>query len=429
MDCSQYQNSAATNICLLWDESHLWGIMLLRSLQDMGLPFYIVRSSQVRRRALQSLKPKILLLPGGWASSKARSLGRQGRESIRDYVRAGGHYLGLCGGAGLALQDQEPSLGLCSWSRKPMPQRLPNCSGHMHLNPEKGTWFQELLGEAPLLAPVWWPSQFSPSLYSQGAEILARYHEPGQDFWVADLPLQALDQELLQNWQELYSINLDPGLLKREPAIIQGKLGKGSYLLSYVHLETPCSPQANQCLLQILKAFCQDLPQSAQALTNSWDLRQFPISWPQSELEKAWKQCLQLVQLGQENFLLCWRKPWLLGWRRGVPGFALNTVMAQLTQLLQLPAGRLSQKFWDNRRNELQSLLQGFHSLYTSLLLQERLQLTTQSAAPQPGGSNKLKQQRELLTGSFPGQGGIFGRLTWLLQELLWQQLLDNQNS
>ncbi|MFO8032209.1 MAG: BPL-N domain-containing protein [Desulfohalobiaceae bacterium] len=427
MPPSQDSSSLNSNICLLWDESHLWGVMLLRSLQDMGLPFTLLRSSQIRRKALQRLRPQVLLVPGGWAANKSRSLGRSGREAIRDYVQAGGHYLGFCGGAGLALQDQDTSLGLCSWSRKPMQQRLPNCSGHIKISLEKDSGLRELTGTDSLLAPVWWPSQFDPQLCSSGTKPLARYQEPGQDFWVADLPLQGLDQELLQTWQGLYSINLDPGLLSQEPAIIQGCFGQGNYLLSYVHLETPCSFQANQCLLQILKSLCQGLPTPAQGQTMPWDLRQFHIRWSQPELEKAWQESLKLVQLGQENFLLCWRKPWLLGWRRGVPGFALNTILALLSQSLQMPAGRLSQCYLDSREKELQRLLQGFHSLYTSLLLQERLQLTRQSAAPQPGGSNRLKQQRELLTGPFPGQGGIFGRLSWLLQELLWQQLLDAQ--
>ncbi|MFW6179833.1 MAG: BPL-N domain-containing protein [Desulfohalobiaceae bacterium] len=429
MRSSQHRAGSAAHICLLWDHSHLWGVMLLRALQDMQLPFTVLRSSQIRRGALQLLGPRVLLLPGGWASSRARSLGRQGRQAIRDYIRAGGNYLGFCGGAGLALQDQKPGLGLCAWNRKPMLRRLPNCSGHIWLKPESGTWLQEVWGPEPLSAPVWWPSQFEPGFQPQQEHIQARYQAPGQDFWVADLPLQGLDQDLLQTWQELYSINLDPDWLTQEPGIIQGSLGQGSYLLSYAHLETPCSPQANSCLLRILDRLCPDLSAPDHCGSRPWDLEQFPVLWPQPELQNAWQTILDLVRLGQENFLLCWRKPWLLGWRRGVPGFALNTILAMLAQALQLPAGRLGHGFWLRQGQELLSLVHTFRSLYARLLQQERLQLTMRSQAPQPGGSDTLKQKRELLTGPFPGQGGLFGRLAWLLQELIWQQLQDNRPS
>lgn len=428
MPAKTEQTANAAQICLLWDESLFWGVMLFRALQDLGLPCKILRSSQIRRGALQRYKPGVLLVPGGWASRKAWSLGRRGRQAIREYVQEKGVYFGLCGGAGLALQDQVPGLNLCSWGRKPMDQRLPNCSGHIRLQPETGAGLLQKLGVEPIPAPVWWPSQFAPDNQAR-VQVLARYLEPDQDFWVADLPLQDLDPGTLHSWQMHYSINLEPRLLHLEPAIIQGCYGRGRFLLSYVHLESPQSKPANIWLQKILAHFCPDLPALQYRTIAQWDLQNVQKIWPEPVLLRAWQDALQLVDLGRENFLLCWRKPWLLGWRRAVPGFALNTVLALLAQALQNPAGTQSKTFWTQHKHSLQALLQSFCQLYTDYLLKERLHLARQSRAPQPGGSRGLQQQRELLTGPFPGQSGLFGRLANLLQELLWHQMLDWQTA
>ena len=34
----------------------------------------------------------------------------------------------------------------------------------------------------------------------------------------------------------------------------------------------------------------------------------------------------EIVRLGQEQFLLFDRTPWLIGWRRGLPGLQLNAL-------------------------------------------------------------------------------------------------------
>ena len=199
------------NVALFWDESHLWGVLLWRALSGMGLNPRLLSAEHIRHGALQKEPPDTLLVPGGWARLKSLALGDGGRENIRDYVRGGGGYFGICGGAGLALASQGRTslLDLCSWSRKAARDRLPNFSGHLLCRThENGTD-----GEARL--PVWWPSQFAPDPENP-LEIVASYLEPGPDFWSADLSWSAVAPEEIPNWEALYGINLDPGRLRGE---------------------------------------------------------------------------------------------------------------------------------------------------------------------------------------------------------------------
>ncbi|MCF8086127.1 MAG: biotin--protein ligase, partial [Desulfohalobiaceae bacterium] len=221
---------------LLWDESHFWGVLLLRALEQLEVPFHLLRSRDVARGVLRRLAPPALLVPGGWASRRAKSLGRRGRDEMRDYVARGGRYLGFCGGAGLALRTASPETGLdiCPWGRKPLHERLPNCSGHVLLRPEGESAFGPDIREQ-VEAPVWWPAQFQPNPL-RGPRVLATYVDPGQDFWVADTPAAELSRARTAALERAYGINLDPEWLRREPAMIQGDYGEGEYLLTYLHL-------------------------------------------------------------------------------------------------------------------------------------------------------------------------------------------------
>lgn len=49
----------------------------------------------------------LVLVPGGNASEQAHELGRVGARAIRDYVRSGGGYLGVCAGAYLASSQEK----------------------------------------------------------------------------------------------------------------------------------------------------------------------------------------------------------------------------------------------------------------------------------------------------------------------------------
>ena len=408
------------SLALLWDESHLWGAMYLRALESLDTPFFLLRTRDVANGELRRLRPQALIVPGGWASRKARSLGLRGREELRSFVSRGGLYLGFCGGAGLALRGSEPGAGLelCSWSRKPMEQRLPNCSGHMQISRHLPSPYAPGV-EQNLQAPVWWPSQFQPQPLL-GPRVLATYRGPGEDFWVGDTPLSGLKKTDLNELERAYGINLDPEWLKREPAMIHGNFGQGSYLLTYLHLETPNSPAANRWLARILASAGAE-PGQARAVPE-WELSVPSCLWRDQGLLYAKRSLEELVTLGEEHFVLGWRKPWLLGWRRGLPGFALNSLLALVCSVLEREPTPEAQKHWRENRKDFLAVLEEFTAGYTELVRAAgRIQaLGSPDRAKRP--AEEMQTRKKRLVGPFPGQEGVYAELAGMLQELLAKQ-------
>jgi glutamine amidotransferase-like uncharacterized protein len=59
----------------------------------------------------------VLIIPGGWPQKYSKNLGDEGFQKIRNFVRKGGKYIGICAGAYLAskkfeLDDNESFRGL-----------------------------------------------------------------------------------------------------------------------------------------------------------------------------------------------------------------------------------------------------------------------------------------------------------------------------
>ena len=83
---------AANPVCILWDASHIWGLMVWRALCALGLPCRLVKGQDIANGALfrkpcpqgtpdkaQGAAP-LLLVPGGNARLKARALGEKGPQ-------------------------------------------------------------------------------------------------------------------------------------------------------------------------------------------------------------------------------------------------------------------------------------------------------------------------------------------------------------
>lgn len=63
--------------------------------------------------ATVDLKPyNLVIFSGGSGSAQAKSIGEEGRKNVKEYVRNGGGYLGVCAGAYLACANFEWSLGI-----------------------------------------------------------------------------------------------------------------------------------------------------------------------------------------------------------------------------------------------------------------------------------------------------------------------------
>ncbi|SFL33274.1 Biotin-protein ligase, N terminal [Desulfomicrobium norvegicum] len=396
-------------LVLLWDESHLWVLLLHRALKALHAPVTLLKAEQVRAGALRSHEGATLLVPGGWARLKSLALGEDGRREIREHIRGGGKYLGFCGGAGLALGSERgaPFLDLCPWSRKAASQRLPNFSGHLNcIVTENGEEYEAAL-------PVWWPSQFQAK--DTELEVLARYEGPGPDFWSADLDWSGIAASEVGQWEELYGINLSPERLRREPCIVRGAYGQGSFVLSYAHLETPTSPQANALL-------CRLLGLDPAPGVPAWDLSREEALWNDKALRSVHAELADLVSFGQSHFLLFWRTPWLLGWRRGVPGSPINFLLAMAWQARHNEATAPAKEYWAEHGTKCSHLCRDFCAQTRDYLLQERRILATSPSSPEASASPGLQRRKQELFGKFPGYGGLYGDILRTLDELLWLQ-------
>ncbi len=94
---------------------HLGAKSVVESLEKVGI------NCQVFDRTCASLAwfktYDAIIIPGGWGDHQVFGLGDDGINSIRQYVRAGGIYLGICAGAYLAAQR-------VVWEGKVYPYRL-----------------------------------------------------------------------------------------------------------------------------------------------------------------------------------------------------------------------------------------------------------------------------------------------------------------
>jgi hypothetical protein len=419
------------DIAVLWDHAHIWGLLLHHALDAWGFPHRLLTARQVAGGDLLRKPPAALIVPGGMARKKAAGLGRTGLAAVRDYVSGsgrdnglvGGSYYGFCGGSGLGLLGG--GLDLCPWSRRGFASRLHHfTSGHVRAElvpeaPDAPTGlFPDGLPADPLL-PVWWPGRFQ-----QGGgpvRVLAGYQEPGPDFWVADMALATLPDSAIRDWEHLYGVSLWPTDMTGAPLVVHGDFGHGSYLLSYSHLETPDSPQANLWLAHLL---ARDLGAPLPRCTRvpDWKPGDLPLSWDDPVLSRARRQAWEIIALGREQLLLYERTSWLLGWRRGLPGLSLNSLHALLAEITARDPWPAALAFWQEESRAFAEDMDLFSQGVTGYLLAERLDMTL-THSPGTAGLPGLAEQRAALFGSPPEPGGLHHRLQTVLEELARLQL------
>ncbi len=401
-----------SSIYIYWDESHFWGLMAIRALRTWGFDFRLVRGKEIAQGILKTAPPKLLLVPGGRAKGKADRLGPEGMQAVRDYVASGGTYLGFCGGAGLALSGAN-SLALCPWKRRRFSNRLQHfLSGHIHTSLNQSHTLVPNSLDSDVLLPVWWPGQFEP--IDDGVEILATFGQPGPDFWVADLALSSLPKGTMADWEAVYGITLRPDFILGNPCVVTGKCGKGRYILSYAHLETPASTQANTWLAHLLGQIMNSRPD--QAALPAWVLTDLPTIWHDPVLTTAREMIESTIHTGQDHLLLFWRTPWLLGWRRGIPGAGINALYALICESMASTPTKEAKAFWAKRSKAFAKNIELLHAGLTGFLLAERLAMTVFHSETDavPG----LKESRELLFGPPPSAGGVYGELLADLETL-----------
>lgn len=389
--------------------------MAWRAMLGLGFDCRLVKSIEITQGALLGKRGEsvLFLAPGGSARRKADVLGRSGLAAIRGWLAAGGVYFGFCGGAGFALtqKDKNASLGICPWSRGSYPSRVCHLlSGHVLGLLENGE-------AIPL--PVWWPGRFAPR-EDTDVRVLARYVAPTDDLWLADLPVARIPQGVISSLGGDLDWQFNPGL----PLAITGQYGKGRYLLSYAHLETPDSSCANSLLVQYAREFC-----GLDAISTTapvWDTgagggtrngeTQPGVGDQRETLARSHAAMATLVDLGVELGLFFRRTSWLVGWRPGLPGIMCNNLLAALSVLARLEPGCAAHRFWNNNRAEFQPMFNGFLDDASKLFWKLRAAKTLEPRAD----SIALEEERTRLFGHPMAGGGVAEKLLEILDELIF---------
>lgn len=267
--------------------------------------------------------------------------------------------------------------------------------------------------------PVWWPGRFAAE-ENTPVRVLAAYDAPDADFWLADLPLQSVPPHIFEQWQALYGVNLSADFLKGQPLVVSGDYGQGHYVLSYSHLETPHSPDANAWLAQLLQQLTGLAPSRADVPL--WQLRHPCHAWPEDSgpLLAALRHMRGLLDLAVEHHLFFARTHWLWGWRAGLPGAACNNLHAALCTAASLAPSPAALAYWQEVEPRFSRLADLFAAGAEGYLLACRLAETLHPTLPDAVDRRGLDNQRQALFGHPMSGGGLMEELLDITEELVF---------
>lgn len=409
----------AASIRVLWDHSQLWGLLVCRGLAAVGADFAPVTCREVADGALSRETPRLLLVPGGFAKRKFAALGPQGARAVREYVAQGGAYFGICGGAGLALSHAD-GLRLCSWTRRTFTDRLDHLvSGHVRLRLDPDSALCPVSLPVGLCVPVWWPAGFAPPLggVDPDVAVAAAYDGPGPDLMLADIPLGAMPEAQLAACRERFGVCLPPAFLDGAACVLTGSSGRGRYVLSHAHLETPDSPEANAWFARILGVLTRE--GRLETGVPAWDPDTEPVRFDDPHLAAAREALAGAVDAGLASRLLFRRNAWLLGWRPGMPGFSLSSLAGMLAGAAALRPNDAALAYWRQAGPDFAARMQVFAARLRLFFPAKRLAITLSLVDGPERTPPDLAAERRELFGASPGGGGLCGELAEILDGLL----------
>lgn len=413
----------AAPIRVLWDHSHLWGLLLCRGLAALGADFSPITSREVAEGALWRDPPRLFCVPGGFARRKFAALGPAGVRAVRGYVAGGGCYCGFCGGAGLALSHAD-GLGLCSWTRLAFADRLDHLvSGHVKLRLDPDSPLCPPFLPPSLTVPVWWPAGFAPPQGEADPDVVvvAAYAGAGPDLMLADIALGAMPEERLAACRRRFGLRLTPAFLEDGACVVAGRFGQGRYVLSHAHLETPDSPEANAWLAHLLGFLAR--ADGLDSRVPAWEPQGDPVRFDDRHLAEARRAMDRAIAAGLAARLLFRRNSWLLGWRPGMPGFSLSNLAAMLAGAAALAPTEAAVAYWRAVGPDFAARLAAFTDRLEVYFPARRLEITLSLVdGPDRAEAGLAAEGRELF-GRAPGGGGLCGELAEVLDGLLWRLL------
>jgi glutamine amidotransferase-like uncharacterized protein len=166
----------------------------------------------------------VAIFPGGFAPKQAEALGSEGQQAVREFVQAGGGYVGICGGAflatsrydwGMALVNAKPLTGKIDVPGKGTVSMTARGAGTVKMDLTDAG--RRVLGDASSLLDV---------RYS-GGPILSRAE-------ARDLP-EFIPLAVFRT--EVWEYEPQRGTMIGTPAIIAGRFGNGRVILFSPHPE------------------------------------------------------------------------------------------------------------------------------------------------------------------------------------------------
>lgn len=192
--------------------------------KEPGMKLTILKAEDIRAGKLSGLD--VVMFTGGSGGKQGRNLADEGVKKLSDFVRNGGGYVGICGGAFLACDG-------FSWSAKivnakPISPKWRRGKGMMEL---------ELTKEGREIFPGM-KDKFE-CLYHNGPVV----HSAGNDL-PALVPLAYFRTEVAEN-------DAPAGIMKDTPAIAEGICGKGRVIMISPHPEQ--TPGLEPIIIQSVK--------------------------------------------------------------------------------------------------------------------------------------------------------------------------------
>jgi len=391
---------------LLWDEAYLWAIWLYDALIKSNIGFEIIRAKD-----LENLdKYKVLFVPGGWARLKLSAITSKRVQLIKDFIKNGGIYFGLCGGAGLATKE---GMGLLNIKRKK--DRVPGFSGPVKVFLEKHPLWEGIKNSVFYL---WWPSEFL--INDKNIKVLAKFCSPCFGSFSSDIPVY----DFKNRWEELssvYEINLNPEKMKDTPLFVEAKYGKGRVFLSLIHFDTPNDKNG-------LKVF-KNLKSLFKLSDKVFAEKSLKINQNQSlSIAKIMlNQIKDLIKFGERNFLWLKRNSFMYQWRRGIRGFEYINLYYMIKRINQeLKESPCSDELISKQLNEVLPELEAFLSEARKLLLKERIALQRGKITYNLSDDEEIKTLRHKLFGESKSYGGLYKDLLKKIDEILFE-LLKNK--
>lgn len=218
-------DTAATLRVAIYDDSAEAGkgpVNLLRILtSETGFSARRITSEEIRQGGLAEFD--VVVMPGGSGSKQAELLQESGRDKIREFVRSGGGYVGICAGSYLASSHYDWSLGLINarvWDRS----HWARGGGDVSIRMTDAGW--QLLGRGGSV----------PVKYNQGPLLV-----PDDE---SDLP----GYEVLATFEtEVAEKGAQPGSMVGTHAIIRSMYGQGRVICYSPHPEVSGGPNGIIC--------------------------------------------------------------------------------------------------------------------------------------------------------------------------------------